>query len=164
MPRMPIRRILLATDFSAAAGHAFDHAVDLARDWRAELVLLHAIESIALPEDFTAASTVAERLERAARQAVAELEARAKRKGVRCHGVVRSGSAASTIIDVAKRLRSGLIVLGTHGRRGLSRFFMGSVAERVVRTSACPVLTVREQRTLAPPARRKPRRKHLAAR
>jgi nucleotide-binding universal stress UspA family protein len=164
MSRMPIRRILLATDFSAAAGHAFDQAVDLAREWRAELVLLHAIESIALPEDFSAASTVAERLERGARQAVAELEAHAKRQGIRCHGVVRSGIAAPTIIDVAKRLRSGLIVLGTHGRRGLSHFFMGSVAERVVRTAPCPVLTVREPRAPAHPSRRKPPRKRSAAR
>jgi nucleotide-binding universal stress UspA family protein len=164
MSAAPIRRILLATDFSTPAGHAFDQATDLAREWRAELLLLHAIEPIALPEDFSASSTVAERLERGAREAVAELEARAKRQGIRCHGVVRRGTAAVAITDVAKRLRVDLIVLGTHGRSGLSRFFMGSVAERVVRTAPCPVLTVRGAPTPARPRAAKTPRKRPARR
>lgn len=150
MARFAIRRILLATDFSAGARRAFDQAVDLAREWRAELVILHAIEPVPLPEDFSAATTVAERLERSARQAVAELESSAKQRGVRCHAVVRGGTAATTIAEVAKRLRVGLIVIATHGRSGLSRFFMGSVAEHVVRTAPCAVLTVREPEPAAP--------------
>lgn len=139
---MSIRRLLVATDFSAPSNHAFDLALDLAAGWGSELVVLHVIEPLALPEDFRAASTVAEQLERSAREAVSRAEAGARSRGIRCRGLVRSGTAASVIVDTAKRLRIGLIVLGTHGRGGISRFFMGSVAERVVRSAPCPALTV----------------------
>jgi nucleotide-binding universal stress UspA family protein len=156
---MAIRRLLFATDFSAPSNQAFELAVDLARGWRSELVVLHVIEPLALPEDFRAASSVAERLERSARAAVRRARASARSRGLRCHGLVRNGTAASVIVDTAERLRIGLIVLGTHGRGGISRFFMGSVAERVVRSAPCPALTVPTPRPAVPEATRARRRR-----
>jgi len=113
---MRIRRILHPTDFSAASGRAFKVAVQLARN-RATLLLFHVLERLRL---------------------------KAKAAGVRASTLLRdSSSPAQEIVRVARAKRVDLIVMGTHGRGGLAKVFLGSVAERVVRTATCPVLTVR---------------------
>src|SRR5439155_13800022 len=82
-----------------------------------------------------------------ARQWVAEeLErwaAEAKQNGVTARTVVRTGTAHQEIVDLAADERADLVVMGTHGRRGVSRVFLGSVADRVIRLAPCPLLTVR---------------------
>jgi nucleotide-binding universal stress UspA family protein len=141
------RRILHPTDFSAASAPAFRRAVALARACRAPLVLAHVMTP---PSPFigegTPPASYADLLSlarRSAKRRLAGVLARARRQGVRALVVFTEGLPADEILRAARRARADLIVMGTHGRTGVSRLFMGSVAERVVRESRCPVLTVR---------------------
>jgi nucleotide-binding universal stress UspA family protein len=142
-----IRRILFASDFSSASKPAFAKALEMARALRAELVLTHAF-AMMLPVDgmyMTAATwNAVERDARVAAQKELDRLHRAARKaGVRATTVVVEGFAADQIVRVAKARRADLIVMGTHGRTGLSKMVMGSVATRVIASSPCPVMTVR---------------------
>jgi nucleotide-binding universal stress UspA family protein/uncharacterized protein (DUF2267 family) len=138
---LPIRTILHPTDFSDCARHARELAVNLAKDYGAGLVLLNVIEppnyatevAIALP-DVTVLRTAAE-------QKLSELKKGCK--GVPCRHIVTMGYPAVEIVRVASEVRPDLIVLGTHGRTGLGRVVMGSVAEEVIRRSTCPVLATK---------------------
>ena len=142
-----IRRILHPTDFSSASRAAFARAVELARDNRAELVLAHVMtpyvpvagEGYMPPKlwDEMAASTRAH----ATRQLDA-LVARAKKGGVRARTLLLEGIPHERIARAAKGQRADVIVMGTHGRTGLAHLFLGSVAERVVASAPCPVMTV----------------------
>ncbi len=146
-PRKRMRRILTATDFSATSAAARDFAVALARGSGAELLVLHAVEPIALAGDvygFTTSATMYDAVEKAARESLAGVVAEVrKNRGLRVHGVLVNGAATTSIVEAAKKLRADVLVLGTHGHSGLDRMILGSVAERVVRTSSVPVLTVR---------------------
>jgi nucleotide-binding universal stress UspA family protein len=146
-PRNEMRRVLTATDFSATSAAARDYAVALAHGSGAELVVLHAVEPIALAGDvygFTTSATMYEAVDKAARQTLAGVVAEArKNRGLRVRGVLVSGAATTSIVDAAKKLRADILVLGTHGHSGLDHLLLGSVAERVVRTAPVPVLTVR---------------------
>ena len=141
------RRILHPTDFSRASAPALRRAVSLAKVCRAPLVLLHVMTP---PSPFivegTPLSSYAELLilaRRSARRRLAALLARTRRGRVRVQAVFAEGLPADEILRAARRARADLVVMGTHGRTGLSRVFMGSVAERVVREAPCAVLTVR---------------------
>jgi len=141
------RRILHPTDFSRASAPALRRAVALARACRAPLVLLHVmtppspfIGEGTLPSSYVDLLILARR---SARRQLAAALARAKRGRVRAQAIFAEGLPADAILRAARRTRADLIVMGTHGRTGVSRVFLGSVAERVVRESRCPVLTVR---------------------
>jgi universal stress protein A len=152
------RRILHATDFSSAGRAAFQRAVSLARQNRAQLLLVHVMVP---PSPFVAPGQMPpktyEELERAARRSArASLKtalAKARRAGAKAVAILTEGVPFEEIVRTARRRRGELIVIGTHGRTGFSRLFLGSVAERVVRSAACPVLTVSSGRA----ARRAPR-------
>jgi nucleotide-binding universal stress UspA family protein len=143
-----IRRILHPTDFSSASRAAFDRALAMCRDSRAELVILHALTPIVpmMGEGYVPPQTY-EAIDAAARQGAQRkldaLVSRARKARVRVRGLVVEGSAHERIVRAAKRLRADLIVMGTHGRSGLARLFVGSVASRVVSAASCPVMTVR---------------------
>ena len=143
-----IRRILHPTDFSSASRAAFDRALAMSRDSRAELVILHALTPIVpmMGEGYVPPQTY-DAIDAAARQGAQRkldaLVARARKARVRVRGFVVEGSAHERIVRAAKRLRADLIVMGTHGRSGLARLFVGSVASRVVSAASCPVMTVR---------------------
>ena len=122
--------IVLATDFSALAAHAARVAADYARRFRARLHLLH----VAYPE---ADGALTDRLIRLAHEVAPDLESVT---------AVRVGAAAREIVGYAAAHDAALIVMGTHGRTGVSRALTGSVAELVVRTAGCPVLTVPRRR------------------
>ena len=141
------RRILHSTDFSAASAPAFQRAAMLAKACRVPLVLLHVMTP---PSPFigegTTPHTYAELLllaRRSARKRLTALLTRARRQGIRAQAVFVEGLPAEEILRATRRARADLVVIGTHGRSGVSRLFMGSVAERVVRESRVPVLTVR---------------------
>jgi universal stress protein A len=141
------RRILHPTDFSRASAPALRRAVALARACRAPLVLVHVmtppspfIGEGAQPSSYVDLLILARR---SAKRRLAAALARAKRGRVRAQAIFAEGLPADAILRAARRTRADLIVMGTHGRSGLSRVFLGSVAERVVRESRCPVLTVR---------------------
>jgi nucleotide-binding universal stress UspA family protein len=142
---MKVRRILAPTDFSVLSEGGVAGAVSLARSFGAELVLLHVVEPAVMAGDLygaAAMATVLEEVQQSSRQALARAVDKIKKRGQRCRGVMANGGAATTIVDTAVRLRIDLIVLATHGRSGFSHLLLGSVAERVVRSAACPVLTV----------------------
>jgi nucleotide-binding universal stress UspA family protein len=134
----PVARILVATDFSLCSLSALEYAEDLARRFGAELILVH-VEEIILGNVEPMAGVRAA-AERELSQAVQRLHA----DGLAARSLVRTGGAADEILRAADRERADLVVVGTHGRKGFARALLGSVAERVVRGAACPVLTVRD--------------------
>jgi nucleotide-binding universal stress UspA family protein len=157
---MKIRRILAPTDFSELSERGVAEAASLAGSFGAELVLLHVVEPAVMGGDLygaAAMATVLEQVQQSSRQALARAVDKIKKRGHRCRGVIANGGAATTIVDTAARLRIDLIVLATHGRSGFSHLLLGSVAERVVRSAACPVLTVPSSSTRR--ARKRPNRK-----
>lgn len=136
--------ILFATDFSPASEQPFHYAAGLARRFGARLRLLHVLEDaiavgteLYLPEP----PDLRERRLSDARLVLERLMASTVDLDVACE--VRSGSPKREIVNAAGDWGCDLIVLGTHGRGAVTHFLMGSVAESVVRTAPCPVLTVR---------------------
>jgi nucleotide-binding universal stress UspA family protein len=148
---MTIKRILHASDFSPASRSALKVARDLARALKAQLILCHAYEALPpLGGEASIPSSLFSQIMTSAREgATRQLEKLAKATrggGVRVATVLVEGPPAMAVIRVAKRKGAHLIVVGTHGRTGVQRMLMGSVAERIVRLSPCPVLTVRPGR------------------
>lgn len=144
----PIRRILHASDFSPASRRAFRKAVELARANRAELTVAHVIQPVVpiAGEGYVSPKVYEEMLASArtwARKQLAGVVARARRGRVRARGVLLDGVPHVEIARAARRERADLVVIGTQGRTGLARLFLGSVAARVVAIAPCPVLTVR---------------------
>jgi nucleotide-binding universal stress UspA family protein len=144
------RRILHPTDFSKASTPAFARALAEARQTRSELVLVHVlapvIPAVGASEGYLSPS-VYEQMSKSGRawaqKQMDRLIAKAKAAGVRARGMLLEGVPHEQIVRAAKRQRAALIVIGTHGRTGVARFFLGSVAARVAATAPCPVLTVR---------------------
>lgn len=142
---IPIKTILHPTDFSRPSEHALKFAGALARDYEARLLLLHVVEppvyygelgmAVPLPADFH--ENLQHRLHKLA----------ATEPAVRVETMLVEGNAGQQILHVAEAQQCDLIVLGTHGRTGLSRVLLGSVAEDVIRHSPVPVLTLK---SLAP--------------
>lgn len=145
---MIIDKILMPTDFSRCAGAALGPALSFARRFQAELHLLHVIELHGdSPMDplrhFPDAGEIYERLEEIAGAELRQLYEPRQVEGLRLREHQRRAiSAAQEIVDFVARERIGLVVMGTHGRRGLRRLLLGSVAEEVVRRSPSAVLTV----------------------
>ena len=143
-----IRRILCASDFSKTSGKALISAIDLAKANRARLTIVHAHVPIVplVPEQYLEASTwdrVDTETRRWAERQVEKLVEKARKLGVRASAMMATGDPAQQIVRMARSKRADLIMVGTHGRRGFSKFFLGSVAERVIATAPCPVMTVR---------------------
>ena len=145
-------RILVPTDFGAASEAALECAKELARRFEGRLYLLHVVEDpmaqgVWTPEVYVGASAeLRETLLRDAKQRADQALTAAEREELEATIEIRVGAAADTIGECAREMGIELIVMGTHGRRGLAHMFLGSVAERMVRTAPCPVLTVREHR------------------
>jgi len=144
------RRILHPTDFSKASAPAFARAIAEARQTRSELLLVHVlapvIPAVGASEGYLSPS-VYEQMSKSGRawaqKQMDRLLAKAKAARVRARGMLLEGVAHEQIVRATKRHRASLIVIGTHGRTGVARFFLGSVAARVAATAPCPVLTVR---------------------
>lgn len=148
---MTFRRILVATDFAESAEHALACAVQLARRHGAELILLHVYMDLPAYPEITAGQVEAIYEEqRAWIESALERRARAARgEGLLARALLRTGPAASTIAETAKEAGTDLVVVGTHGRSGIDRLVLGSVAERVVRLAPCPVLVVKSNDSVA---------------
>ena len=142
-----IRTILHPSDFSPASRAAFGKALELAKQNRARVIIAHVLAPILPVADGYVAPQTYAQMEAASRKyGKKQLDAligRAKRAGVRARGVLLDGVASDRIVRAAKAHHADIIVMGTHGRTGLARFFVGSVASRVVGHTSCPVLTVR---------------------
>ena len=143
-----IKNILVATDFSEPSGVALAYGRDLARNYDARLHVLHVVEDVMLrntPEVGFIGVDLQRDAEDLARRELDKLIREDDRRELNAIGTVTcAANAAAAIVDYAKTHSIDLIVTGTHGRGTVKHFLMGSVAERVVRTAPCPVLTVRE--------------------
>lgn len=148
------KRILVAVDGSPTSNRGYKVAVDLAKSIGAKLVVLHVIDERAVGIGLSASGFVAPAyvedviaaLRDAGRKvlAKAQREAQAKGQAIDAHLVESLGNGvAQTILAQAKKQKADLVVLGTHGRRGLARVVVGSDAETVLREAAVPVLLVR---------------------
>jgi nucleotide-binding universal stress UspA family protein len=142
------RRILHPSDFSPASRPAFRKALELAKASRAPLLVVHVLPVFPmLPDAYIAASTYDELLRgqrTSAQKQLDRLVRTARAAGVRASGILLDfGVPAERITRLARSRRADVIVMGTHGRTGLTRALLGSVAARVVATATCPVLTVR---------------------
>jgi nucleotide-binding universal stress UspA family protein len=143
----PVQRILVPLDFSPHSNVVLDYAAALAAQCSADLHVIHVLieqmtavpafeMGLAFPTTMKEHRTVAERT----------LNSQTDSIGMRGLTIVRSvvdGTAAEKIADYARQFQIDLIVMGTHGRSGLSHLLMGSVAESVLRNAPCPVLTIR---------------------
>jgi nucleotide-binding universal stress UspA family protein len=145
-----IKRILVPTDFSAPADAALTYAIDLASKLGASISLVHVFDDpsgIHTGEYVPMPSEMRGEIVADLRRRLAELVA--KRGHSELNPQLLVGPTARTIVETARDSGADLIVIGTHGRHGMSRLLIGSVAERVVRTATCPVLTVRSAATAA---------------
>ncbi len=144
---MQIKTILYPTDFSDGARAAMDHAVSLARDYNAKLILLYVIQDISLAEWYVPSSPyiadLVEDMRKSARDAMDKWGAEVSSKVKDFEKMVVRGVPFVEIIKTARGKNADLIVMGTHGRTGIEHVLFGSTAEKVVRKASCPVLTVR---------------------
>jgi nucleotide-binding universal stress UspA family protein len=143
------RSILYASDLSPASKPALDRAIDMAKINRAKLTIVHVMSPVVpmFGDGYMSPKVwdgLEERVKRRTRQELDKLVTKAKTAGVPVTPVVmESTRPADRILELARSKRPGLIVMGTHGRRGLAKMFLGSVAQRVAAASPCPVMTVR---------------------
>jgi nucleotide-binding universal stress UspA family protein len=143
-----IRRILHPTDFSTASSAAYKRAVDMAKANRAELLLVHVLApAIPMMADGYLSPKVYEDMEHASRaygqKHLAALVRKAKQAGVRVKGLLLEGIPHERVAGAARSKKADLLVIGTHGRTGFAKLFLGSVASRILAVAPCPVLTVR---------------------
>lgn len=138
---LAIKHILVPTDFSVPSDRALTTAVELARAFDAKLTLLH-VWSIPNTGYAEALAWPVEAMEAAARRALDDALASTLKSYAKADAVLREGNEWKQVLEVVDELGIDLVVMGTHGRRGLPRLVLGSVAEKVVRLSPAPVLTV----------------------
>ena len=143
-----VRRILHPSDFSNASRAAFRKAIDMAKASRAELLLAHVISPVVpMPGEGYVSPAVYDELVTSSRawaqKRLDSLVAEAKKSRTRAKGFILEGSPSEEIVRFARARKAEVIVMGTHGRKGIAKFFVGSVADRVVAFATCPVLTVR---------------------
>lgn len=142
--RLQIKKILVPTDFSEESEYAVNYAVLLAKKLQSRILLVHVIEpytysvsdAIQVIDHYTALKSIA-------RSMLDDLQKKLLKEGVKTDVVVMKGSPYLEIVKRARQTRVDLIILGTHGRTGVQRFLVGSVAERVIRLASCPVLTAK---------------------
>jgi len=146
---MQIRTILFPTDFSQGARAAMDYALSLAKDYGAKLILLYVIQDISIAEWYIpssiSAADLVEDMQKSAEREMEKWGAEAAEKVPGVERLVKRGVPFVEIIQTARETNADLIVIGTHGRTGIDHMLFGSTAEKIVRKSPCPVLTVRRE-------------------
>jgi nucleotide-binding universal stress UspA family protein len=144
---MQFRHILAPTDFSEYSKTAVASALELAKKFGAKLTIMHVVELPPYPVEGyvppNLSATFLEDLERQATVDLAQVVPEAEAAKVEVARVVAVGTPYRTIIETAEANHVDLIVMATAGRTGFSHLILGSIAERVVRTASCPVLTIR---------------------
>ena len=152
---LSLRKILVPTDFSEDSAGALEYAEELASKFGSEIVPLHVDQVIAPvvvgpgpgagydPGAMEAIGRIADEQRVLAQRELDKIVERLGQQGIKAHALLRTGAPFVEIVTAAKNEKADLIVMGTHGRTGLSHILVGSVAEKVVRKAPCPVLTVR---------------------
>lgn len=144
---LKIERILCPVDFSEYSARAYDYAHSLARHYEATLLVLHIVRSITIDPTFLTTTMIDQVYSQQAADAKAQIAKLAEKQAgeaVRTQITVQMGLVADSILSFAKDRDADLIVMGTHGRRGLDRVLMGSTTEAILRKAHCPVLAVRQ--------------------
>jgi len=136
--------ILVPTDGSPAADSAIEHAVNVAEGFDATIHALYVVDNSAYTTLDAGSETVVEALESEGEEAVDRVASAARAAGLEAVTTVTTGAAYRAILEYVSDTGIDLVVMGTHGRQGLDRYLLGSVTERIVRTSEVPVLTVRQ--------------------
>ncbi|WP_419656130.1 universal stress protein [Desulfosarcina variabilis str. Montpellier] len=151
-----INRILCPVDFSDPSRAAVEHAVDLAKHFSAQILLFHSVSEIDHPPSpsytLTPALTdqmmqITMQMTENANNAIKELIETDIPDGISVDQHVDVGDPSTSIVQAAKEEDADLIVMSTHGRSGIKGLFFGSVAEKVVRSAECPVLTIKPKST-----------------
>jgi nucleotide-binding universal stress UspA family protein len=143
---MTVTHILVPTDFSDYADYALDYAIELAQTLQARLTVLYVLHlsPLTLGEvSPTVLATTLEAIEANAQQRTQTALARIQQAGLQGASAIVEGIPFQAIIETAESRDIDLIVMGTHGRTGLTHVLMGSVSEKVVRLAPCPVLVTR---------------------
>lgn len=141
----PIKKIICPVDFSEGSEVALERAAELARALGADVELLHVYQLpvLRLPEaTITANPEFVAALTNRAQDALNGYTKKLQSQGVIASASLIEGNPPTVIVEQALKTPASMVVLGTHGRSGFKRFLLGSVAERVVRTSAVPVMVV----------------------
>jgi nucleotide-binding universal stress UspA family protein len=141
---LKLERILVPVDFSDCSLDAVEYGASVARQAKASVELLHVLEPVSYGLDFTLdhAEERERKRDRLSKQ-LEDLSAALSVAGIPTKSHLRGGLPGDSILDESRTLPSDLIVMGTHGRRGISHVLSGSVTETVLRRAQCPVLTVR---------------------
>ena len=137
-----LKRILVPTDFSETSGAALRYGTELARRFTARLYLLHVVENPGEAAEAGDPIGLFETMQAAAHERLGTLLTSQQLQEFKPERAMRLGAAPDEIVRYAQEHEIDLIVMGTHGRRGVARVLLGSVAERIVRMAPCPVLTV----------------------
>jgi nucleotide-binding universal stress UspA family protein len=144
---MEIKSILFPTDFSEGASHALAYAIDMSKKFEAKLFLLHVIHDIdastGLHIPHSSVDVMYKELEAATRKAMDKLCLSVNDYCRGTESFVMHGVPYEEILKFVSAKTINMVIMATHGRKGLDRVLFGSTAERVVRNSICPVLTVR---------------------
>lgn len=145
--KLPLKRILVPTDFSAISMFALDYAAGIAKTTNAEITLLHVYDAPDLPK-VKQAFNIADLIEKGIAEKFNEIKAKDKNLvGITLKSKVVGGKIHEKIEDVAAEIKADLIVMGTHGNTGIRRigkFLLGSNAYRVVNNAPCPIITIKE--------------------
>ena len=144
------RKIIVPTDFSECSKLAIEPAVELARRFGGEILLCHVVEPPIYPAMFEGASLVLphydEELRKQLETHLSKLRAEWIPSDIVVREMLREGSPVAEIAALAKEETADLIVVATHGHTGIKHALLGSVAEQIVRTAPCPVLSVRARK------------------
>jgi len=146
MMNVKVKKLLVPTDFSDCSEEAVEYAISLAQTFQAQVFLLHVTEPPAYGLDFSLPdpgmpAELKQQLTETLRQSVEKM----KKMGINAEGYFVVGVPYDEIIKAARKYKADLIVIGTHGRTGLTHFWLGSTAERVIQRAPCPVLAVKTE-------------------
>lgn len=143
-----IKKILVPVDFSDYSKNALNYAVDFAKSFNAQLILIYVVEPVIYPPDFSmgqiAIPSVDLEMDKRAKEELENLSKKLIPDELKAKCLVKTGKPFLEIIDTASEIEADLIIIATHGHSGVEHILFGSTAEKVVRKAPCPVLTLRD--------------------
>lgn len=145
---MKINKILVPIDFSDYSKSALRYAVNFAKMFNSEIILIYVVEPVIYPPDFSmgqiAIPTVTTEFDERAKEELTKLAKNEIPSTLKVSTLIKAGKPFIEIIDTAAEADVDLIIIATHGHSGVEQILFGSTAEKVVRKAPCPVLTLRE--------------------
>ena len=139
-----IKKILVPTDGSDYSMRAAEHAVSIAKMLDAQIIVVYVVDEVVVNQiKVTERENVEQELKQDGKRYIKYVLGLAENEGVKADSILAKGTPFEQIVHLAKELNIDLIVMGTYGRRGAERILIGSVAERVIEYSSCPVLVIK---------------------